>query len=44
MPTVDNIVYQDVLALNDVNNENHKNILHTDHSLEELIYLMFCYH
>jgi hypothetical protein len=37
IPTVDNIVYQDVLALNDVNNENDKNILPIDHSLEELI-------
>ncbi len=37
MPTVNNIVYQDVLAPNDVNNENHENILHIDHSLEALI-------
>jgi hypothetical protein len=38
MPTtVDNIVYEDVLALNGVNNENHGNILAIDHSLEDLI-------
>jgi ATP-dependent DNA helicase PIF1 len=37
MPTADNIVYEDVLALNGVNNENHKNILAIDHSLEDLI-------
>ncbi len=37
MPTVDNIVYEDVLALNGVNNENHWNILAIDHSLEDLI-------
>jgi hypothetical protein len=33
MPTVDNIVYEDVLALNGVNYENHRNILAIDHSL-----------
>jgi hypothetical protein len=37
MPTVDNIVYEDVLALNGVNSENHGNILAIDHSLEDLI-------
>ncbi len=37
MPTVDNIVYEDVVALNRVNNENHGNILAIDHSLEDLI-------
>ena len=37
MPTVDNIVYEDVLALNCVNNENLENILVIDHSLEDLI-------
>jgi ATP-dependent DNA helicase PIF1 len=37
MPTVDNIVYQEVLALNGINNENHRNILAIDHSLEDLI-------
>ncbi len=37
MPTVDNIVYEDVLALNGINNENHRNILAIDHSLEDLI-------
>jgi hypothetical protein len=37
MPTVDNIVYEDVLALNGVNSENHRNILTIDHSLEDLI-------
>ncbi len=37
MLTVDNIVYEDVLALNGVNNENHGNILVPDHSLEDLI-------
>jgi hypothetical protein len=37
MPTVDNIVYEDVLALNGINNENHGNILAIDHSLEDLI-------
>ncbi len=37
MPTVDNIVYEDVLALNGVNSENHWNILAIDHSLEDLI-------
>ncbi len=37
MPTVDNIVYEDALALNDVNSENHGNILAIDHSLEDLI-------
>jgi hypothetical protein len=37
MPTVDNIVYEDVLALNGVNNENHGNILAIDHSWEDLI-------
>ena len=37
MPTVDNIVYEDVLALNGVNNENHRDILAIDHSLEDLI-------
>jgi hypothetical protein len=37
MPTVDNIVYEDVIALNGVNNENHRNILAIDHSLEDLI-------
>ncbi len=37
MPTVDNIVYEDVLALNGINNENHENILAIDHSLEDLI-------
>jgi hypothetical protein len=36
MPTVDNIVYEDVLALNGINNENHGNILAIDHSLEDL--------
>jgi hypothetical protein len=35
--TVDNIVYEDVLALNGVNNENHRNILAIDHSLEDFI-------
>ncbi len=41
MPTVDNIVYEDVLALNaGVNNENHRNILAIDLSLEDLI---LCY-
>ncbi len=33
MPTVDNLVYEDVLALNGVNSENHGNILAIDHSL-----------
>jgi hypothetical protein len=37
MPTVDNIVYEDVLALNGVNNENHGNILAIDHALKNLI-------
>jgi hypothetical protein len=37
MPTVDNIVYEDVLALNGINNENHGNILAIDYSLEDLI-------
>jgi hypothetical protein len=37
MPTIDNIVNEDVLALNGVNNENHGNILAIDHSLEDLI-------
>ncbi len=37
MPTVDNIVYEDVLALNGVNSENHRNILAIDHYLEDLI-------
>jgi ATP-dependent DNA helicase PIF1 len=37
MPTVDNIVYEVVLALNGINNENHGNILAIDHSLEDLI-------
>ncbi len=37
LPTIDNIVYEDVLALNGVNNENHGNILAIDHSLEDLI-------
>jgi hypothetical protein len=37
MPTVDNIVYEDVVALNGVNNENHGNILAIDHSLEDII-------
>jgi hypothetical protein len=37
MPAVDNIVYEDELALNVVNNENHGNILAIDHSLEYLI-------
>jgi hypothetical protein len=37
MPTVDNIVYEDVLALNGINNENHGNILAIDHSFEDLI-------
>jgi hypothetical protein len=37
MPTVDNIVYKDVLALNGINGENHGNILAIDHSLEDLI-------
>ncbi len=37
MPTVDNIAYEDVLALNGVNNEHHGNILDVDHSLEDLI-------
>jgi hypothetical protein len=37
MPTVNNIVYEDVLALNGVNSENHGNILAIDHSLEDLI-------
>jgi hypothetical protein len=37
MPTVDNVVYEDVLALNGVNNENHGNILAIDHSLKDLI-------
>jgi hypothetical protein len=36
MPTVDDIVYEDVLALKCVNNENHGNILAIDHSLEDL--------
>jgi hypothetical protein len=40
MPTFDNIVYEDVLALNGVNNENHGNILAIYYSLEDLIY---CY-
>jgi hypothetical protein len=40
MPTVDNIVYEDILALNGVNNENHGIILAIDHSLEDLI---LCY-
>ncbi len=37
MPNVDNIVYEDVLALNGVNSENHRKILAIDHSLEDLI-------
>jgi hypothetical protein len=37
MPTVDNIVYEDVLALNGAFNENYGNILAIDHSLEDLI-------
>jgi hypothetical protein len=37
MPTVDNIVYEDVLALNGINIENHGNILAIDHSLEDFI-------
>ena len=40
MPTVDKIVYEDVLALNGINSENYGNILAIDHSLEDLIY---CY-
>jgi hypothetical protein len=44
MPTVDNIVYEDELALNGINNENHRNILVIDHSLEALFNIMFCYH
>jgi hypothetical protein len=41
MPTVDNIVYKDVLALNGVNNENHGNILAIDHLGRP--YLMLCF-
>ncbi len=37
MPTVENIVYEDVLALNGIISENHGNILAIDHSLEGLI-------
>ncbi len=37
MPIVDNIVYEDVLALSGINNENQGNILAIDHSLEDLI-------
>jgi ATP-dependent DNA helicase PIF1 len=37
IPTIDNIVYEDVLALNGVNNETHGNSLTIDHSLEDLI-------
>ncbi len=37
MPNVYNIVYEDVLALNGINSENHGNILAIDHSLEDLI-------
>ena len=37
MPTVDNIVYQDVLALNDGDGERHENIVDTDSSVENLI-------
>ncbi len=37
MPTVDNIVHENVLALNGVNSENHGNILAIDLSLEDLI-------
>jgi hypothetical protein len=37
MHTLNNIVYEDVLALNGVNSENHGNILAIDHSLEDLI-------
>ncbi len=40
MPAIDNIVYEDVLALNGINNENHGNILAVDLSLEDLI---LCY-
>ncbi len=43
MPTVDNIVYEDVLALNGLNNENHGNILAIDHSLGGRPYLMLCF-
>jgi hypothetical protein len=35
--TFDNIVYEDVLALNGINNENHGNILAIHHYLEDLI-------
>jgi hypothetical protein len=44
MPTIDNIVYEDVLALNGVNNENHGNILAIDQSWKTLFNVMFCYH
>jgi len=37
MPTVDNIVYQDVLALNDGDGERHENIVDIDSSVENLI-------
>jgi hypothetical protein len=37
MPTVDNIVYQDVLALNDGDGERHENIVDIDSSVEDLI-------
>jgi hypothetical protein len=37
MPSVDNMVYEDVLALNGINSENQGNILAIDHSLEDLI-------
>jgi hypothetical protein len=37
MPTVNNIVYEDALALNGINSENHGNILAIDQSLEVLI-------
>jgi hypothetical protein len=37
MPTVNNIVYEDVLALNGVNSEDHRNMLAIDHPLEDLI-------
>jgi hypothetical protein len=40
MLTVDNKVYEDVLALNGKNNENHGNILAIDHSLEDLIFML----
>jgi hypothetical protein len=44
MPTVNNIVFEDVLALNGVNSENHMNILAIHILWRTLFIVMFCYH